>query len=139
LQRATQNDARRRDQNLLQRYPNEEAHRKARALALDDYRKAMKGSEERLALLRTERKPLMDEAEFYVNRPMPLLLKQQIDANDAATDALRTLMQNQQSELVRINALFDAELVRLKKLWGGAQPGSLGPLPAAGTATSVPQ
>jgi hypothetical protein len=90
-------------------------------------------------LLRTERKPLMDEAEFYVNRSMPILLKQQIDANDAATDALRTLMQNQQSELVRINALFDAELVRLKKLWGGAQPGSLGPLPAAGTSTSAPQ
>ena len=38
-------------------------------------------------------------------------------------------MQNQQTEIVRINALYDAELARLKKLWGGAPAGSLGPLP----------
>jgi hypothetical protein len=43
---------------------------------------------------------------------------------------------------VRINALYDAELLRLKKLWGGAPAGSLGPLPdtrapAAAPATSL--
>jgi hypothetical protein len=32
---------------------------------------------------------------------------------------------------VRINRLFDAELERLRRLWAGAPPGSLGPLPGS--------
>ena len=43
---------------------------------------------------------------------------------------------NQQSEMARINAGFDAELVRLKKLWAGATPGSLGPLDTAAAPAS---
>jgi hypothetical protein len=31
---------------------------------------------------------------------------------------------------VRINKLYDTELDRLRQLWGGAQPGSLGPMAA---------
>ena len=45
-------------------------------------------------------------------------------------------MQNQRLEVLRIDKLYDAELERLKKLWAGAQPGSLGTL--AGTAASEP-
>jgi len=56
-------------------------------------------------------------------------LKQQIDANDASLEAQNGLVQNQQTEIVRINALYDAELARLRKLWSGAPAGSLGPLP----------
>ena len=48
------------------------------------------------------------------------------------------LVQNQVTETERINALYDAELGRLKKLWGGAQPGSLGPLPQQAAATVKP-
>jgi hypothetical protein len=40
-------------------------------------------------------------------------------------------MQDQQLEVGRINALFDAELLRLKKLWAGIAPGSLGPMPSS--------
>jgi len=42
----------------------------------------------------------------------------------------------QQSEVGRISALFDAELARLRKLWGGAEPGSLGPLPQSALAAA---
>jgi hypothetical protein len=56
---------------------------------------------------------------------MPAKLKQQLDANDAAADAQRELIANQKVELVRITALYDAELQRLRRLWAGAQPGSL--------------
>jgi hypothetical protein len=45
-------------------------------------------------------------------------------------------MQNQQIEVVRINALFDVELERLKSLWGGAPPGSMGILPVAPPASA---
>ena len=54
-------------------------------------------------------------------------LKQSIDANDAAVDAQKSSAQNQTLEMARINKLYDAELDRLRRLWGGAQPGSLGP------------
>jgi hypothetical protein len=126
-----QQEAVRRDRNLLHRFPDEAVHTKAREAALDDIRKSVQTSESRLKTLAAERKPLMDEAEFYSGKKMPAQLKQQLDANDAATEAQKALVQNQQSEIGRINALYDAELARLKKLWAGAPAGSLGPLPNA--------
>ena len=142
--RSAQQDAVRRDRNLTTRFPNEAAHTKARVAALDDVRKAVQLSERRVALLAAERKPLIDEAEFYIGKPLPAKLKQQLDANDATTEAQRTLIQNQQAEVVRINALFDAELARLRKLWAGAPAGSMGVLTttattATATATSAPR
>ncbi len=121
-------ESKHRDRNLLQRFPNETAHKKAREAALDDVRKNLKVSEQRLASLEKERKPLMDESEFYVGKQLPLKLKQAIDANDATAQAQRELMETQKAELVRINTNYDAELERLRRLWAGAEPGSLGPL-----------
>ena len=136
-ERSRRHEAVRRDRNLLARFPDEAAHRKARTAALDDARKALRGSDERVALLTVERKPLTDEAEFYVGKALPGKLRTQLDANDASTEAQRTLGQNQQLEIVRINKLYDTELERLKKLWAGAQPGSLsGPAGAAAAASS---
>lgn len=137
-ERAARQDAMRRDRNLLNRFPNEAAHRKARTAALDDVRKSIRQSDERLATLAAERKPLTDEAEFYVGRPLPLKLKNQLDANDASVEALRALGQNQRLEEVRIDQLYDAELAHLRKLWAGAQPGTLG-LVVSGAASSAPR
>jgi hypothetical protein len=130
-ERVARQDAVRRDRNLLARFPNEAAHRKARAAALDDTRKAVQASETRVLLLTAERKPLLNETEFYVGKALPAKLKQQLDANDAALEAQQTLIQNQQAEFGRINALYDLELEHLKKLWAGAPVGSMGVLPAA--------
>lgn len=126
--RLAQQDAVRRDRTLMLRYPIEAAHARARLTALDDADKAMRLSERRIKELTTERKPLLDEAEFYKGRPLPAKLKQALDANDASVEAQQVLIENQKAELVRINARFDAELARLKKLWAGAPPGSLPPL-----------
>ena len=127
------------DRNLRSRYPNEAAHQRARAAALDDVRRTVQLSQRRLDDLAAERKPLQDEAEFYVGRPMPGLLKQQLDGNEAATEAQRTLMANQQAETRRINAAFDVELARLRAVWSGAQLGSLGPMSkASGAAAASP-
>jgi hypothetical protein len=141
--RVTMKDAVRRDRLLATRFPNEAAHHIARESALNDARRAVKLSESRLEILTTERKPLLDESEFYVGKPLPPKLKQLLDANDAATDAQRALLQNQQEEIVRINANFDAELERLRRLWGGAPAGSLAvhavsAAPAAAGGASAP-
>jgi len=125
LQRAALADAVRRDRNLVARFPNEAAHNRAREAALDSVRAAMKASEQRQAELAAARKPLEDEAEFYKGKPIPMRLKQQIDANDAGVDATKAALVTQQAELVRINKLYDDELARLRKLWAGAPAGSL--------------
>ena len=137
MRAAIEADAVRSDRNLRSRYPNEAAHQRARAAALDDVRRTLQLSQRRLDDLAAERKPLQDEAEFYVGRPMPPLLKQQLDGNAAATEAQATLMSNQRAETQRINAAFDAELARLRAVWAGVAPGSLGPMPKASGATSA--
>lgn len=136
--RAAQADAVRLDRNLKARYPNEATHQRARELALDSVRQAIKASEQRLKDLAAERKPLLDESEFYVGRSMPAKLKAQIDANEVATEAQKNAMANQQAELVRINRFYDVELERLRKLWAGAMPGSLGPMENAAASAPAP-
>ncbi|MBP7665975.1 MAG: hypothetical protein KA774_03935 [Burkholderiaceae bacterium] len=128
LARAAQADAVRRDRNLMARFPDEAAHHKAREAALDTVRLAMTATALRVKELAAERKPLMDESEFYAGRPMPARLRQQLDANDAAVAAQRQATINQELELARINRLYDAELDRLRRLWAGALPGSLPPV-----------
>jgi hypothetical protein len=139
-QRAAQADAVRRDRNLLTRYPDEAAHNRAREAAIDTVRQAIRASEVRLRELANERRPLVNEAEFYQGKTLPPKLKGQLDANDAAAEAQRSAAQNQEAELTRINRLFDTELERLRKLWAGAQPGSLGPMgPVAQAKPPQPQ
>jgi hypothetical protein len=135
--RALQSDAVRRDRSLLARYPTEAAHRKAREAALDTVRAAMKTTETRLLELQAERKPLLAEAEFYQGKPLPPKLRSQLDGNDAATAAQRESALTQEAELDRVNRLYDAELARLKLLWAGAVPGSLGTIPTQRTPTPV--
>jgi hypothetical protein len=129
LQRAVQAEAVRRDRNLTARFPNEAAHGKAREAALDTVRLAMKSTEIRLRELAAERKPLLDEAEFYKGKPLPPKLKSALDSNDASAEAQRAAAATQEAELVRINRIYDAELERLRKLWSGTPAGTLGPLP----------
>jgi Domain of unknown function (DUF4124) len=134
----TRKDEVRRDRMLALRFPNLAAHNAAREAALNDVRRAVRTSESRITALAVERQPLLDESEFYVGKALPAKLKQLLDANDAATDAQRSLLQNQQEEIVRINANFDAELERLKRIWAGSTPASAAVVPiSAATAVSA--
>jgi hypothetical protein len=135
--RAAEVDAIRRDRNLRLRYPNEATHQKARLAALDDLKRTLQLSERRLEALAAEKKPLLEEAEFYVGRAMPTGLKQQLDGIDATVEAQRALILNQQAESQRINATFDTELARLRTLWAGAPPGSLGSTPPTPVSASA--
>lgn len=126
-------EAVRRDRLLVQRFPNEAEHQKARDAALEDMRSAMAASESRIAELARERKPLNEEAEFYKGKALPPQLKQQLDANDAAVAAQRDAQANQQAELQRIGKRFDAELALLKRLWSSAATGSIASAADAGS------
>lgn len=137
LEAASRRDAARRDRNLMTRYPNEAAHQAGREQALQSTRRAVEASEARLKALAQERKPLLDESEFYAGRALPPKLRQQLDANDAAVRAQRDAVQTQRDEIARVNELFDIELERLRRLWSGAAPGSMGPLRNPGDATAT--
>lgn len=134
LERVARQDAIRRDRNLLMRYPDEPAHGKARDAALDTVQESIRSLEQRVAELDKERKPLLAETEFYQGKALPAKLKSRIESIDVSLEAQRALVVNQQAELGRITALFDAELARLRRLWNGAEPGSLGPLPQSALA-----
>ena len=138
-ERMAQIEATRRDKNLLNRYPNEAAHRKAREAALDTVRLAVKATDDRLKELEAERKPLLSEAEFYKGKRLPAKLRAQMEANDTAVEAQREAAATQQAELERVNRIYDIELARLQKLWAGAAPGSMGPLPTDRPAATPPR
>lgn len=129
-EKEARNEAVKRDRNLMQRYPTAESHQRARDAALGDLNTSNQLSEVRLRELAAERKPLLDEAEFYQGKALPAKLRDQLAANDGAIAAQRDAQQNQVAERERVNKVFDAELARLKRLWAGAPPGSLGPAQA---------
>ena len=108
----------RRDQNLLHRFPDKATHDKARAEAINVVYNGIRITEARIALLKAERVPIDADVEFYPDRSkLPSKLKSQLDANNAALDAQRQLLLNQQPELDRINRNYDDELQRLRLLW----------------------
>jgi hypothetical protein len=119
-------DAVRQDRNLMARYRNEEAHQRARESALEPTVAAIKSGERRLDDLGKERKQLDEEVEFFKGKALPRKLKQQFEQNETAVAAQRGAIEQHRQEMQRINALFDEELGRLKKLWAGALPGTLG-------------
>lgn len=124
--RASQQDAARRERNLVLRYPTRAAHDTARSNAMDDVRQSIGISQRRLATLAQERQALDKEVAELQGKNLPLRLRQQVNANDAAVQAQKDLVQSQEQELVRLTGLFDAELAVLKRLWAGEAPGSSG-------------
>lgn len=134
--RLTSDDEARRDRMLAARFPNLAAHTAARESALRDARRAVQLSEERIATLSADRKPLLEETQFFVGKPLPAKLKHSLEANDAATEAQRSLLQIQKEEIHRISANFDAELERLKRVWASTAPGATAVQPVS-TAPSV--
>jgi hypothetical protein len=139
LEKLAQAEAVRRDRHLVSRYPDEASHNKAREAALDTVRLALHASEKRIEELAQERKPMLQEAEFYKGKAMPVKLRQALEANEAAASAQRDTIATQQAELERVNKLYDAELARLKRLWAGATPGTLADgASSAGTKTAKP-
>jgi Domain of unknown function (DUF4124) len=130
---AAHKDAVRHDRNLLNRYPDQAAHQRAREAALDPLRQALRIADKRLVELQREHKLLEAETEFYNGRELPRKLKIRFDDNQTSITAQQGAVTNHLLESDRINARYDEELARLKRLWDGAMPGSIGPVP--GTAT----
>ena len=122
LERQRARDAIRRDQVLLIRYPNQEAHDQARAAALAQSQTVIDAANAQLNVLAKERQALDEEMQFYEKDPSraPAALRHKISDNTQSAEIQRQAIASQQTERARINERFDAELATLRQLWGAA-------------------
>lgn len=108
-----------RDEALLIRYPDAQAHTQARQLALRENEAAHQAAGQRLAQLIDERLQLEEEMEFYAGKPdtTPAYLKRNLQSNREAIQSVRQLMDHLADEHDRINQRYDQELEYLQALW----------------------
>jgi hypothetical protein len=119
--------AERNDRQLLAKFPDEAVHRKAQEDELKPARDALARSEEAIRVLAAEREPLEKQNGFFPNgKGRPQSITSGLEANDAKVLAQTTIQKRARDEEAEINARYKERLVRLKKLWAGAPPGSLG-------------
>jgi hypothetical protein len=88
----------------------------------------MELSRNRIKALTEERSQLDREVAPYKGQPLPANIAARAAANAAAMTAQTQALELQMAEHNRISARYDVELARLKSLWAGAMPGSLGML-----------
>lgn len=131
-ERARLNEEKRRDRALLARYPNQAVHDKERAQALAQIGVVRQAAAHRVKELLRQRALLNDEMAFYQKDPSkaPASLRRQVDELAQSLAIQGRFIADQESELKRVNARFDEELLRLKRLW---------PLQSAPAAASTPR
>ena len=98
------------------------AHDKVRADSLVQINELIKSAQGEVAQVLKQRKQLDQEMEFYKRDPVkvPMALKRQYESNDASLVLQQSYIKEQEAEKNRVNARFDAELVKLNQLWSGA-------------------
>ncbi|MHB8947864.1 MAG: DUF4124 domain-containing protein [Rhodoferax sp.] len=131
-ERARLNEEKRRDRALLARYPNHVVHDKERAEALAQIGVVRQAAVNRVQELLRQRALLNEEMEFYQKDPSkaPAAVRRQVDELAQSLAIQDRFIADQESELKRVNARFDEELLRLKRLW---------PLQSAPPAASKPR
>ena len=121
--------ARREDWRWLDRYPDEASHRRAEAGELQAVIAHLRPANERLAQLIAARRPLDIEAAFHKGKPLsqwPPWLLRKLEENDGSLLALRDVFRLLEQDVEFIVAKYANERGHLRKLWGGAAPGSIG-------------
>jgi hypothetical protein len=121
-ERARQAEEKRRERALLVRYPNRATHDKELDEALAKIRVVRHAALNRVKELQQQRKELDTELEFYVKDPnkVPPSLRRLVEENDKSMEVQQRFIAEQYAEMVRLNARFDEELVRLQQLWAQA-------------------
>jgi hypothetical protein len=128
IENGLRHDAKRADDQLLERYPDETAYRRLRAADLEPVTHHIGQATARLSQLIAERKPLDLEAEFYKGKPLPPWLHKKIEESESSFRGLTQNFRDLEHDLAAIVKKYDEPRERLGKLWGGAAPGSMGPL-----------
>jgi hypothetical protein len=112
-------EEKKRDRALISRYPNKAAHDKTRAQTLTEVGQVREMAVTRVKELMVQRDKIAAELEFYKKEPesAPPVLRRRAEENTRNIAEQRQFMANQDKEVVRVNARFDAELARLTPQW----------------------
>ena len=112
-------DERRRDRALMTRYPNRDVHDGERREALAQVNVVIQAAQTRVAELSRQRVAIDDEMEFYKKDPAkaPAYVRRQQEENIQSQAVQKRFIDEQESEIRRVNVRFDDELVRLRQLW----------------------
>ena len=118
-------EEKRKERALLSRYPNEAAHQRERAKALESVDVVENTIQKRIEELVKLRAGLYDEMAFYAKDPAkaPPLLRRKIKDNESLVSAQQNALKQQGAERQRVNERFDAELEQLRRLWAQAAAG----------------
>jgi len=115
-------EERRKNAALLATYPSEKDIEDARARALKEAQAAIADTEKRLANAHKRSKDLEAEKEFFVKKPLPAKLKQEITNNEIDIKNQTALLDAKKKEISTINAKYDDDKRRFLELTskGGA-------------------
>lgn len=109
----------RRQRALVYRYPDKAAHDAERTSAIAQIDDLAALAQRRVEDLRTERRKLDAEMEFYAKDPAraPATLRRQLAQSDEALAEQARYLAAQEQEKRRVHQRFDAELAQLRQLW----------------------
>jgi len=110
---------RRKNLALLNTYSSEKDIEDARTRALKEAQGAIEDTERVIAGAKKRRQELETEKEFYVKKPMPFKLKQEITNNEIEIKNQTSLLDAKKKEISRVNAKYDADKRRYIELTGG--------------------
>jgi len=109
-------EERRKNAALLATYPSERDIEDARARALKEAQAAIADTEKRVANAHKRSKELDTEKEFFVKKPLPAKLKQEITNNEIDIKNQTALLDVKKKEISTINAKYDDEKRRYIEL-----------------------
>jgi len=119
-------EERRKNAALLATYPSERDIEDARARALKEAQAAIADTEKRVANAHKRSKELDTEKEFFVKKPLPAKLKQEITNNEIDIKNQTALLDVKKKEISTINAKYDDDKRRFIELTSKAGPSAQG-------------
>jgi len=115
-------EERRKNLALLNTYSSEKDIEEARARSLAETQGAIADTERRIEGAQKRHKELEAEKEFYVKKPMPFKLKQEIANNEIEIKNQIVLLDAKKKEISTINAKYDEDKRRYIELTGAKAP-----------------
>jgi hypothetical protein len=110
---------RRKNLALLNTYSSEKDIEEARKRALNEAQVAISDTEKHIAGAEKRRAQLESEKEFYVKKPMPFKLKQEIANNEIDIKNQIVLLDAKKKEISNVNAKYDEDRRRYVELTSG--------------------
>jgi len=128
----TAKEERRKNQALLNTYSSAQDIEDSRQRALKQAEQATQEIDKRIAEAHKRAKDLAAEKEFYLKKPMPKKLQDDIKNNEIDIKGQQETLAAKKKELGEINAKYDEDKRRYVELTTGAKPKSpAGPVTAA--------